>query len=154
MSLLRRGRVSSGPSMILVFNNFIITQRRPRSVLRSAESVESWPGAGPGLPVCTSPRGVPHTTKAVDDRRLLIAPAAASGGCDRPTQARPDASSIGHDAAWNHRRRQSPDLQSRDSSQGWFCPQGVSGSFWKSFWLSELREGGYWDLTGRGQGCC
>lgn len=89
-----------------------------RSVLRSAESVESWPGAGPGLPVCTSPRGVPHTTKAVKDRRLLITRAAASGGCDRPTQAPPDASSIGHDASWNHRRRQSPDLQSRDSSQG------------------------------------
>ena len=80
--------------------------------------MESWPGTGPGLPVCTSPRGVPHTTKAVNDRRLLITPAAASGGCDRPIQAPPDASSIGHDAAWNPRHGRGPDLQSRDSSQG------------------------------------
>lgn len=79
--------------------------------------MESWPGTGPELPVCTSPRGVPHTTKAVNDRRLLIT-AVASGGCDRPTRAPPDASSIGHEAAWNHRCGQSPDLQSRDSSQG------------------------------------
>lgn len=102
--------------MILVFNNFIITQRRQRSVLRSVsqrragleQALTSWfarvPGASP--------------TKAVDDRRLLMAPATASGGCDGPIQAPLDTLSVGSDAPRNRGHRWGPDTWSKDSSLG------------------------------------
>ena len=102
--------------MILVFNNFIITQRRQRSVLRSVsqrrvgleQALTSWfarvPGASP--------------TKVVNDRLLLMTPATASGGCDGPIQAPPDASSVGSDAPRNCGHKWDPDTWSKDSSLG------------------------------------
>ena len=102
--------------MILVFNNFIITQRRQRSVLRSVsqrtagleQALTGWfarvPGASP--------------TNAINDRHLLMTPATASGGCDGPIQAPPDASSVGGDAPRNRGHRWGPDSWSKDSSLG------------------------------------
>ena len=92
--------------MTLVFNNFLITQRRQRSVLRSMSQRRA--GLEQALTSWFARVPVASSTKAVSARCLLMTPATASGGCDGPIQAPPDASSVGGDVPRNHGHRRGP----------------------------------------------
>ena len=92
--------------MTLVFNNFLITQRRQRSVLRSVSQRRA--GLEQALTSWFARVPVASSTKAVSARCLLMTPATASGGCDGPIQAPPDASSVGGDASQNRGHRRGP----------------------------------------------